>query len=176
MFKLSQLLTEDTNLLEIFICPKQLYDNNFIDVLLDDNKINKIKDKFKVSRTVEYDVFYMNNLSYIYDKSNDNQMVSMRMPENNLFIKTKGCFNDFYAITYKEDKLPTHYFPCTNDIDYYSKIIINELRINNRITIIVKNENDINSVFIQYKHASNVDIDKIQDSINLICKSIASFT
>ena len=53
---LSNLITEDTNLLEIYICPKQVIDN-FIDVSLDDTKIKKINDKYKTTKTTKYNIF-----------------------------------------------------------------------------------------------------------------------
>lgn len=173
MIVLSELLSDDTNLLEIYICPKQHYDN-FIDVSLDDNKIKKIKDKFKTTKITKYNIFYKNNLSYTYDDSNDNQIVNTKITHKNLFIKTKVSFNDFYVISFKEDKLPTHYFPCTNDIDYFSEVIITEMRINNRITLIIRNDSEINSSYIQYRHAGNVEINKIQEAIDMICRTISS--
>ena len=176
MINITKLLTDDTNIIEIYICPKQNDNPNFIDIALDENKINKIKEKYSSFRTTKYNIFYRNHLSYIYDDSNDNQIVSMKSTKNSLFIKTKGSFNDLYAISYKEDKLPIHYFPCTNDIDYFSTIIINEVKINNRITLVIKNDNNIMSSYIQYRHGDNVDIEKIKDCISMVCKTISSFT
>ena len=172
---LSDLITDDTNLLEIYICPKQVIDN-YIDVTIDDLKIKKINDKFKTTKTTKYNIFYKNNLSYTYDDSNDNQIVNTKTTIKSSFLKTKSSFNDFYAVSFKEDKLPTHYFPCTNDIDYISEIVINEKRINNRISLIIKCDNEIYSSYIQYRHAGNVEIDKVQDTLNLMCKTISSLT
>jgi hypothetical protein len=175
MFIVSDLLSEDTNLLEIYICSKQQSDN-FIDIMIDDNKVQKLKNKFKTTKTAKYNVFYKNNLSYTYDDSNDNQIVNTKITYKNLHIKTKGSFSDFYAISYKEDKLPTHYFPCSNDIDYISEIYITEIKINNRVTLIIKTDNNITSSYIQYRHANNVEIDKVQNTIEMLLKTISSLT
>jgi hypothetical protein len=175
MFIVSNLLSEDTNLLEIYICNKQQFDN-YIDVTLDDSKIQKLKNKFKMTKTSKYNIFYKNNLSYTYDDSNDNQIVNTKITYKNLHIKSKSSFSDFYAISYKEDKLPTHYFPCTNNIDYISEVYITEIKINNRVTLIIKTDNNITSAYIQYRHANNVEIDKIQAAIEMLLKTISSLT
>jgi hypothetical protein len=175
MLIVSHLLLEDTNLLEIYICNKQVSDN-VIDITLNDIKIQKLKNKFKNTKIAKYNVFYKNNLSYTYDDSNDNQIVNTKITHKNLYITTKKSFGDFYAISYKEDKLPTHYFPCSNDIDYISEIYIAEVKINNRISLIIKTDNNITSSYIQYRHANNVEIDKVQNTIEMLLKTISSIT
>lgn len=64
--------------------------------------------------------------------------------------------------------MQTHSFACTNDID--NKIIYKtmEFKINNRISLIIKN----NNLYIYYRHSKEVDIDKIQEIINGIIRKI----
>ena len=65
-------------------------------------------------------------------------------------------------------KMQTHSFSCTNDID--NKIVskIYEFKINNRISLLIKD----NNLIIHYKHSKEVDIDKIQEIINGIIRKI----
>ena len=91
----------------------------------------------------------------------------MRRLENTSIINNKISY---YILVFNEIKLPTHTFPCTNDIN--EKYIINviEYKINNRITLIIKN----NNCFINYKHSKDVDIDKIHEIINNLILKINS--
>ena len=64
--------------------------------------------------------------------------------------------------------MQTHSFACTNDINNKINYKTYEFKINNRVSLIIKN----NNLFIQYKHSKEVDIDKIQEIINSIIRKI----
>jgi len=157
---IKEVITEKTNLIEIYLLSKK--DKNSITI--DSSLINKIKSTFKKTKEYSTVIYSRNNYNYLYDLTNDNQIVYSRIIENDKIINNK-----YYLIAFNEIKLPSHLFACTNDIDFkYTNNLI-EFKINNRITIVIKN-ND--SCYIIYKHNKDVDIDKIQDNINDIISKI----
>ena len=162
---IKELLTEQTNIIEFYLMQKPIMDNNKIDISLTTDLINKIKSKFKKTKECKYAYYYRNNYTYVYDLSNDSQYVYLRKLENVDIINNK-----FYLLLFNEIKLPTHNFACTNDIDNKSIMDIIEYKINNRITLIIKN----NNCLINYKHSKDVDIDKIQETINNVIVKINS--
>jgi len=163
MINISNLLSNDTNVIEIYI----LNSNNEKDCLkkniyLDDIYLNKIKNKFKLTKETTLVYYNRNNLSYVYDLSNDSQYVFLRKLEN---IDEKS---NLYGLAFNEMKMQTHSFACTNDIDNKTKYKILEFKINNRISLIIKN----NNLYIYYRHSKEVDIEKIQEIINGIIQKI----
>lgn len=163
MIDISKLISDDTNIIEIYIMnSKTIDDINKINILISDDLINKIKQKFKITKETTLVYFNRNNLSYVYDLSNDSQYVYLRKLENMEII------NNFYCLAFNEMKMQTHSFACTNDIDNRSEFKYQEFKINNRISLIIKN----NNIYIHYRHSKEVDIDKIQDTINNIIKRL----
>jgi hypothetical protein len=162
---IKELLTEQTNIIEFYLIQKPITDNNKIDISLTTDLINKIKSNFKKTKECKYAYYYRNNYTYVYDLSNDSQYVYLRKLENVDIINKK-----FYLLLFNEIKLPTHNFACTNDIDNKSIMDITEYKINNRITLIIKNNNCI----INYKHNKDVDIDKIEDIIKELLLKLTS--
>ena len=163
---IKELITENTNVIEFYLIQKPFTDNNKIDITISDDLIAKIKSNFKKTKESKFVYYQRTNYTYIYDLSNDSQYVYIRKLENVDIINNK-----FYLLLFNEIKLPTHTFACTNDIDNKSIIDITEFKINNRITIIIKN----NNCLINYKHNKDVDIDKIEDIIKNLISRISSF-
>jgi hypothetical protein len=130
-----------------------------INIFINDDLIKKIKNNFKKTKQSDIAYYCRNNCNYVYDLSNDSQYVYIRRLENTSIINNKISY---YILVFNEIKLPTHTFPCTNDINQKYIINVIEYKINNRITLIIKN----NNCFINYKHSKDVDIDKIQEIIN----------
>jgi|688.fasta_scaffold22951_7 hypothetical protein len=164
MINIANLLTNDSNIIEIYLLNpnennKEIFKRN---IYIDSEYINKIKSKFKLTKEATYIYFNRNNLSYVYDNTNDSQYVFLRKLEN---IQEK---DKLFGIAFNEMKMQTHSFACTNDIDNKTIYKIYEFKINNRITILIKN----NNLLIQYKHSKEVDIDKIQEIINGIIRKL----
>ena len=156
-----EILTDNTNLIEIYLLSKK--NNNSI--ALESGLINKIKSTFKKTKQYSTVIYCRNNYNYLYDLTNDNQIVYSRIIENDRIINDK-----YLILAFNEIKLPTHLFACTNDIDYKYNNDLIEFKINNRITITIKN-ND--SCYITYKHNKDVDIDKIQENLNDIISKLS---
>jgi hypothetical protein len=162
---IKQIITENTNIIEIYLMNTQ-NTNMRMNIHLDNNFLNKIKKKFKLTRETTFVYYNKDNLSYIYDMSNDNQYVYLRKLENSQ-IKTMNNY-DLYGIAMNEMKMQTYLFGCSNDIDNREEYKIYEYRINNRISLIIKN----NNLFINYKHSKDVDLDKTEEIINSVIKKI----
>ena len=168
MINIKELITENTNIIEFYLMQKSITsDENKINIYINDDLIKKIKNNFKKTKQSDVAYYCRNNCNYVYDLSNDSQYVYTRRLEDTLIINDKISY---YILVFNEIKLPTHTFPCTNDID--QKYVINtiEYKINNRITLIIKN----NNCLINYKHSKDVDIDKIQETINNVIVKINS--
>ena len=65
-------------------------------------------------------------------------------------------------------KMQTYLFGCANNIDNREEIRVQEYRINNRISLIIKN----NNLYINYRHSKDVDLEKIEEIINSIIRKI----
>jgi hypothetical protein len=164
MINIRNLITDDTNIIEIYLL-KNKTDNTILktDISRDDIYLDKIRRKFKLTRNTTLVYYMRNNMTYVYDLSNDSQYVFIRKLEN-----VDTSINGLYGIAYNEMKLQPYTFSCTNDVNKRIEYNIEEFKINNRLSIIIKNKN----VYIHYRHSKEVDIDKIQETINYILKKL----
>lgn len=171
MFNLHSLLpTDDTNIVEIYFT-KQITDKFAIDINVDDKFITKVTESFNNWKTTKYTSFYRNDLVYVYENANDNQFVYSKNKECDFHINKKHF--DLYFISYKHSKIPTHLFPCTNDIDERVVYTINECRLSNRLSLIVKKDNFATSLFIEYRHSPQVETEKIESRIRSVIDIIS---
>lgn len=162
---IKQILTDNTNIIEIYIMNTQQTQMR-MNIYLDDTFLNKIKKKFKLTRETTLVYYNKDNLSYVYDLSNDSQYVYLRKLENSQ-IKSIDKYN-LYGIALNEMKMQTYLFGCANNIDNREEIRVQEYRINNRISLIIKN----NNLYINYRHSKDVDLEKIEEIINSIIRKI----
>jgi|UniRef100_A0A6C0LGI7 hypothetical protein len=158
---------ENVNVIEFYLVQKP-FDNKdeIIDIYINDDLLNKIKNNFKKTKEYRCVTYSRNNYNYVYDLSNDSQYVYIRKLENTTIINKSNV--KFYVLSFNEIKLPTHSFACSNDIDNKETSDIIEFKINNRITLIIKN----NNCLINYKHNKDVDIDKVNSIISGIITKI----
>ncbi len=154
------------NIIEFYLIQKPIENDNKINIYITDELLHKIKNNFKKTKEYKSVYYSRNNYTYVYDLSNDSQYVYIRKLENMNIINKSNI--KFYTLVFNEIKLPTHSFACTNDIDNKEISNIIEFKINNRITLIIKN----NNCYINYKHNKDVDIDKINAIINSIMTKI----
>ena len=164
MLSINEIKTDKTNLIEIYFINNN--DDNKINLIINKDNIDKILVKYKFKNINKYKTYYKNNLSYTYDLENDAQTVIEKNLENNKIL------NNIVILSYYENKYPTYIFNCTNEIDHEIKYEIYEYKINNRIILNIRKENDEYSIYIQYRHSNNVDIEKIENIINNIIKEI----
>lgn len=162
---LNELITENTNIIEIYLKNNKII-NNKLDITLEKNKIDKILNKYKFKHEVSYTLYNKINLLLLYDMTNDSQIVFEKNLEN------YKEYNKYIIFSYEEKKLPPYLFGCDNSIDNNCTYKIKEYKINNRISIINKIENNKDSISIHYKHDKHVDLEKNENIINDIIKNI----
>ena len=162
---IKQILTDNTNIIEIYLMNTQNSQMR-MNIYLDDAFLNKIKKKFKLTRETTLVYYNKDNLSYVYDLSNDSQYVYLRKLENSQ-IKTMEKY-DLYGIALNEMKMQTYLFGCSNNIENKEEMKIQEFRINNRISLIIKN----NNLYINYRHSKDFDLEKTEEIINSIIKKL----
>ena len=174
---------EDINLIEIYFINRRniqkSYDaqdtqdtqdtqDNVIDVSVKNSLETFIDNYYKKSRVEKYKSYTHKERIYTYELSNDNQYVSSKIKKN------MDILDNILVICSKNNKQPNYTFPCTNEIDSISEYTIKEYKISNRISLIMHsdNDNDIKTLYIEYRHSNNVDIDKINETINKIIRKI----
>tara|TARA_Y100000389_G_C17426572_1_gene499896 strand:- start:437 stop:940 length:504 start_codon:yes stop_codon:yes gene_type:complete len=159
MIKLNELIVEDTNLVEIYI-KKDMIDTSRVNLEIDEITIKKITNMFKFKQEVNHSDFYKNNLILTYDNTNDNQILYekklLNMKEN----------NNNLIIIYNEKRLPSYMYGCDDKIDLKTNYKIKEYKVNNRITLVIKEINNKYILFIQYKHSDNIDMEKTEEILN----------
>ena len=167
---------EDINLIEIYfinrgIRGQQEQQENIMDVSVKNSLETFIDNYYKKSRVEKYKSYTHMERIYTYELSNDNQYVSSKIK------KHMDILDNIFVICSKNNKQPNYTFPCTNEIDSVSEYIIKEYKISNRISLILRSDisdsrAEIKTLYIEYRHSNNVDIDKINETINKIIRKI----
>ena len=169
---------EDINLIEIYFINRGIPNDNVIDVSVKNSLETFIDNYYKKSRVEKYKSYTHKERIYTYELSNDNQYVSSKIK------KHMDILDNILVICSKNNKQPNYTFPCTNEIDSISEYIIKEYKISNRISLILRSDvgdsdsgsgdggEDIKTLYIEYRHSNNVDIDKINETINKIIRKI----
>ena len=174
---------EDINLIEIYFINRGIrgqqgqqgqreQQENVIDVSVKNSFETFIDNYYKKSRVEMYKSYTHKERIYTYELSNDNQFVSSKIK------KHMDILDNIFVICSKNNKQPNYTFPCTNEIDSVSEYIIKEYKISNRISLILRCDScdsggeEIKTLYIEYRHSNNVDIDKINETINKIIRKI----
>ena len=178
---LKDFLTDDVNIIEVFFCKdmngassdssatSDITGNTVINVNISCDIESIIEKKYKKYKEEKYKSYHHKDKVYTYELSNDNQHVSSKIMTTSKYVKYNK--SGLYILSSKIDKFPQYIFPCTNEIDNISTYIIKEFKINNRISLMLrndylKNEEIAKSFYIEYRHSPNVEIDKINEYIN----------
>jgi len=155
------------NLFEVYVCQSKYNTDpkHAIDLQLDPHIVSAIENKFHNPKSRSFKSYYMNDKIYTYELANDNQIVTAKHMVTQKIIKRSRMATDVVITGYKIEKYPPYLFPCTNEIDYISSYTIKEYKINNRLTVNVKEEDSVASVYIEYKHSDHVELEKINEII-----------
>ncbi len=169
MFSLSHYISSpNTNHIEIYLIKSQ--NDKIIDLNLDESIINEVQAKYKNWKATKYIGYSRNHMTYLYNLTDDSQFVYTKIysPEKQTSdCMTKTTPYKWHTIPYIYSKLPTHIFPCTNDINDVCEYILTEIKLTNRITLVIRKDQYGKYLYIEYKHSPNVDVDK---SENIICE------
>jgi len=170
---------ENINLIEIYFINHDVLrpQKNVIDVSVKNSLETFIDSYYKKSRVEKYKSYTHKERIYTYELSNDNQYVSSKIK------KHMDILDNILVICSKNNKQPNYTFPCTNEIDSISEYIIKEYKISNRVSLIMRcdindssgssSDEEIKTLYIEYRHSNNVDIDKINETINKIIRKIS---
>ena len=168
---------EDINLIEIYFINRSVHgqQDNVIDVSVKNSLETFIDNYYKKSKVEKYKSYTHKERIYTYELSNDNQYVTSKIK------KHMNILDNILVICSKNNKQPNYTFPCTNEIDSVSEYTIKEYKISNRISLIMRSDisdsgdsgDEIKTLCIEYRHSNNVDIDKINETINKIIRKIS---
>jgi len=186
---LTEFITDDVNIIEIFLC-NDSKDNDsdasisVIDVNITSDFESFIEKKYKKYKEERYKSYHHKDKVYTYELSSDNQYVSSKITMKSELIKNNNANakSNLFILSSKIDKFPQYIFPCTNDIDNITMYLIKEFKINNRISLMLRydylngcEDKVVSKSFnIEYRHSLNVEIDKINEYVNnLIAAHVA---
>jgi hypothetical protein len=169
-FDLSE-FTTDINVVEVFFCQKNP-SAMVIDVRVDERFVRYIESKFKNPKTTAYKSYHIRDKIYTYEIGNDNQIVHSKFNVKHQHIVRIRKNLDLFIVSSKIEKFPPYLFPCTNEIDYVASYTIQEFKINNRISLNIRAEDGTYTAYIEYKHSQNVELDKMNETINRLIKSL----
>lgn len=127
-------------------------------ILKTDKNINKL---YKFIKRM-FTSYWYNNLEYIYDHQNDNQCLFKHMVVN--IDETK----DYTIIMYNSSKQPVYTFPCIKNISFRENYVIEEYKINNRLSLCIKDK----SIYFVFKYSPYCDIENNIKSIETFLKNI----
>ena len=110
--------------------------------------------------------------------ANDGQRVSKRTYIKDMATATQAN-PQMYVLGIKEDTLPSHRFPCTNEIAHKNTTKRVSYRINNRMFLCVDTEHTehpenthdtqdteaTSYMYIKYNHSPQVDLKKMQSDV-----------
>ena len=97
----------------------------------------------------KFSSYWYNNLEYIYEISNDNQCLF----KHDLIDMDET--DNYTTLMYNDSKQPVYMFPCINKISFKETYSIEEYKINNRLSLCIKDK----AVYMCFKYSSNCDID-----------------
>ena len=175
---LKEFITDDVNIIELFLCKDSDKDTSVIDVNITSDFESIIEKKYKKYKEERYKSYHHKDKVYTYELSSDNQYVSSKITMKSEIIKninnTTNAKPNIFILSSKIDKFPQYIFPCTNDIDNITMYLIKEFKINNRISLMLRYdyfngcEDEVvsKSFYIEYRHSPNVEIDKINEYVN----------
>ena len=153
---LSSFLTNDqANVVELYFCPTPL-DPSSLSFDCTWKELPKLPvHVFKNRLDQVLTEFSHRDLVYTYDRSNDAQRLCQRSWLHDDF------HGSHYTVVFQEESLPTHRFPCTQEINEQRTLHKIHYKINNRIYLMLEKENDTWIIYLRYQHASNVEMDKM---------------
>lgn len=155
--ELGSLLTEDTNLVEFYICPNVV--RNEHEIVVGYSTPLQLGSRFGNGTQQELKEYHHRDMTYVYDLDNDAQRVVRKLPQKQCMI------GNMYGVSYVEEILSSHRFPCTKDIAHSTKIIRTTYRINNRLFLVHDKDEMFNYYYLRYQHSGNVDVLKMQQDL-----------
>lgn len=181
---LKDFLADDVNIIEIFFCKDSsgslgTSENSVINVNISSDIESIIEKKYKKYKGEKYKSFHYKDKVYTYELTSDNQYVFSKIMKGAKYEKYNNK-QSLFILTSKIDKFPQYIFPCTNEIENISTYTINEYKIANRVSLMIRydyenNEEVAKTFYIEYRHSPNVEIDKINEHINSLVNAYIAY-
>lgn len=161
---LQDFITPTTNVVECYFCPTEQTGEAVLSCGWDNPPplpgLKQLHGRFDFD-IVEYNY---RNLAYQYDLATDMQRTIQRHFEKD---KLQG---KYYILSLNEEILPSHRFPCTDEMSVVKRIHRASFKWNNRTFFNIDKEENQYTCYIRYSHNSNVDIDKMNEDWNKLLK------
>jgi hypothetical protein len=184
---LNDYITDDVSIIEVFFCkddaPKDVSgtgaDTEAINVKITSDIESIIEKKYKKYKGEKYKSYHHKDKVYTYELTSDNQYVFSKIMTKSKYEKYNNK-NSLYILTSKIDKFPQYIFPCTNEIENISTYTINEYKIANRVSLMIRYDYENNvevakTFYIEYRHSPNVEIDKINEHVNNLVNTFVAY-
>ena len=118
--------------------------------------------------------YHYRDMCYTYDMANDGQKVTRRILYDDNIANTG--LHSLVTVCMKEETLPSHMFPCTNEISHKTTTQRMSYRINNRTFLchdkVSEKDTENEYLYIRYNHSQQVDLKKIQADIENSIRSL----
>jgi hypothetical protein len=163
-------LSTDINHIDIYLIKQQ--SESIIDLNIPDTITKEVQSKYKNWKTTKYIGYARNHLTYLYNLTDDSQIVYTKVATEPSTSMSSTTPFQWHIIPYTYSKLPTHIFPCTNDVNDVCEYILTEAKITNRITLVIRKDQYGTYLYIEYKHSPNVDIEKSQNIIQELMRNV----
>lgn len=166
MMELSKYLSDQTQVVEFYICPKPVEIPKGTEYIDCGWKKYPHSIPFANGHRMKLKEYHHRDMCYTYDLDNDGQRVVRKM-----LLMDEG-YQNVYIAAYEEDVLPAHRFPCVQEITSESQYERVSYRINNRTFLYHDIEDGWEYVYIRYQHAPNVDTKQMQSDISRALKKL----
>jgi hypothetical protein len=184
---LNDYITDDVSIIEVFFCKDDAQkngsgtgaDTEAINVKITSDIESIIEKKYKKYKGEKYKSYHHKDKVYTYELTSDNQYVFSKIMTKSKYEKYNNK-NSLYILTSKIDKFPQYIFPCTNEIENISTYTINEYKIANRVSLMIRYDYENNvevakTFYIEYRHSPNVEIDKINEHVNNLVNTFVAY-
>ena len=161
------------NCLEIHFLSKKTIKNEYFDVYDVDFSENEFLNIMSKLKQTSYKYFQKEYKEYVHKELEAQyQEDGLKVTHNHMLACDENSLKSFALLYFNKQKLTPINFPSTTDfqkISYVRKLIF---RINNRVyinfvtTYDPKNEKTTYSIYINYNHDDNVDINNMKKTIN----------
>jgi hypothetical protein len=154
MVDLSAFLGDDTNLVEIFLCPGG-----------DPLQVGwapslPIPASLGTGIDVCVKEYHHRDMVYSFEAETDAQRAWRKTLQMDQWSKP------YYIASYLEETIPVHRFPCTQEVAYEVDVHRTSFRINNRMFLYHDREHEHEYLYLRYVHAPNVDVKKMQQDLD----------
>ena len=155
--QLQDFITPDTTVVECYLCPTEQRNSLVLNCHWDTPPSTAFLKQ--MHGRCDYDIAEYNHrhLTYQYDLATDMQKTIQRNFEKDTLQ------GKYYILSLHEQVLPSHRFPCTNEINPFRKFHRSSFKWNNRIFFNLDKEENQYTCYIRYNHCPKVDLDKMNE-------------